>query len=279
MCIDADTPDTIYPSAQSRLGIVGATGWLGQGLGLNLLERGLMVPGDLVLLNRSGPSAAYAKFPGVIWARDMAGMQDLCDTIVLSVRPEDFPVAGFAPGKRLVISFMAGVPMDRLAALAPLARLVRAMPNGGATTGNSYTPWLAQGLDTADQARVRQILSAIGREDRVETEDHLDILTALSGSGPAYPALLARALLRVGLELGLPQPIAARAVEAVVAGSAAGLVGGAERADEILAAMLSYRGITAAGLAAAEAGGFDRAIRAAITAATAKARSMGREEA
>ena len=277
MTRDSAPFETTPRASLACLGIVGATGWLGQGLGLNLLRQGIVAPGDLVLLNRSGPSPAYGDFPAVHWAPDMAALQDLCETIVLSVRPEDFPVAGFAPGRRLVISFMAGVPMDRLSALAPEARLVRAMPNGGATTGESYTPWLGQGLLPEDEGRVRQILAAMGSEDRIETEDQLDILTALSGSGPAYPALLARALMRVALDLGLPQPIAARAVEAVVSGSAASLKGGPDKADAILAAMQSYRGITAAGLAAATEAGFDRAIHAAITAATAKARRMGRD--
>jgi pyrroline-5-carboxylate reductase len=262
--------------AKSRLGILGGTGWLGQGLGLNLLRKGLWPAADLVILNRSGRAGGYEAHPGVIMARDMAELQALCDTIVLSVRPEDFPVPGFAPGNRLLISFMAAVPMDRLVALAPEARIVRAMPNGGATTGTSYTPWFAEGLAAADAALTRRILAAMGGEDRVESEDHLDILTAFSGSGPAYPALMARGLLAQALAFGLPQPIAERAVAAVVCGSAAGLQVG--QAEEVIAAMMSYRGITAAGLQAAQEAGFEAALAAAMTAAVARARAMGRDE-
>ena len=154
----------------NRLGIVGATGWLGQGLGLNLLQKGLWRASELVILNRSGQMGGYADHPGVILARDMDEMQALCGTIILSVRPEDFPLPGFAPGNCLLISFMAAVPMARLAALAPEARIVRAMPNGGATSGTSYTPWLAGALDAGDVALTRRILSAMGDEDRVESD-------------------------------------------------------------------------------------------------------------
>ena len=98
----------------------------------------------------------------------------------------------------------------------------------------------------------------MGEEDRVETEDQLDILTALSGSGPAYPALMARALHRQALALGLPAAIAARAVASVINGSAAGLQ--VDKADEVIAAMMSYRGITAAGLRAAQDAGFDLSL-------------------
>ena len=256
----------------ARIGILGGTGWLGQALGLGLLNRGLAAPDDLVLLNRSGRAPGYAAHPGVRMACDMGELQDLCGPLVLSVRPEDFPVPGFAPGPRLLISFMAMVPMARLRALAPGARIVRAMPNGGASTGTSYSPWYAEDLPEADAAQVRWLLSAIGTEDRVETEDQLDILTALSGSGPAYPALMAVALLDKAKALGLPDRVARRAVEAVVAGSAAGLAGRVDEAAAIVAALKGYRGITAAGLEAAEAAGFANALAAAMDAAVAAAR-------
>ena len=52
------------------LGIIGASGWLGAAFGTGLLEKRLWPTEGLVLLNRSGPSPAYAAFPGVTWARD-----------------------------------------------------------------------------------------------------------------------------------------------------------------------------------------------------------------
>ncbi len=256
-----------------RIGILGATGWLGQALGLGLLRAGV-APGDLVLLNRSGSAGAYAAHPGVTWVRDAGEMLGLCDTVVLSVRPEDFPPEGFAPRGHLLVSFMAAWTFARLREVAPKARLVRAMPNGGAATGTSYTPWVAPDLSDADAAPTRRLLTAFGTEDRVETEDQLDILSALSGSGPGYPALLARGLLAVAAEFGLPQAVAERAVASVVAGSAGQLAGGDPQA--IIDALKSYRGITAAGLAAAEAAGFEAAIATAIRAAVARARAMGR---
>lgn len=256
------------------LGIVGATGWLGQGLGLNLLRRGW--PAErLVLLNRSGPSPAYDGFPGVIWVRDMADLLARSGPVVLSTRPEDFPLPGFAPGDRLLISFMAVHRMAHLAALAPQARIVRAMPNGAAPEGRSWTPWLGD-VGAEDAALVRHLLSAIGAEARVETEDQIDILTALSGSGPAYPALLAQALLAAAAEAGLPDHLALPAVEAVINGSAAGFR--VAEAEAVIATMQGYRGITAAGLDAANAAGFGPAVLAAIRAAVAKARASGREQ-
>lgn len=256
-----------------KLGIVGATGWLGGALARGLLRGGLWPSGDLVLLNRSGPVDDFA---GAVWARDMADLQAKCDVIVLSVRPQDFPLPGFDPGRALVISFMAGWTMARLQALAPQARIVRAMPNGGATTGQSFTPWLAPGIRDADRALVRRILSAMGTEAELESEDQLDYLTALSGSGAAYPALMARAMLQDATARGLPLDVAQQAVEAVICGSTGLLQGQMGQVQTLIDAYLDYRGITAAGMMAALDAGFETAIHAALTAATAKARDMAR---
>jgi pyrroline-5-carboxylate reductase len=258
-----------------RLGIIGATGWLGQALGLNLLKKGLWPAENLVLLNRSGPSETYAAFPRVIWARDAREMIELCETVVLSVRPEDFPVPGFAPRDHLLISFMAAWTVDRLQSLAPMARVVRAMPNGGASTGQSYTPWLAgPGITASDAGLNARLLSAMGKEDQIETEAQLNYLSALSGSGAAYPALMARAMLTDAARRGLPVHVTLRAVEAVICGSNSLLAGRFSNISDLLDTYLSYRGITAAGLCAAEAAGFEEAVQAALAAAVAKAEAM-----
>lgn len=261
-----------------NLGILGATGWLGQGLGLGLLRRNLWPEQHLLLLNRSGEAPAYKAWPGVRMAKDLADLQENCDLIVLSLRPEDFPPAGFAPGEQLLISFMAGVTLAQLRALAPRARLVRAMPNGGAVSGTSWTPWLGEGLRPGDADLVRGILSAMGDEVRIESEAQLDLLSALSGSGPAYPALLVGALYTKALAMGLQPAIAWPAVRSILTGAAPALGQGPEAAAGILEAMHSYRGITSAGLQAAEAAGFSQAVAAALEAAVAKAAAMGQEK-
>lgn len=259
-----------------NLGIIGATGWLGQALGLGLLEGGLWPAGGLILLNRSGPGPAYTAHQGVTWARDADDLSARADVIVLSVRPEDFPLPGLDARGKLVISFMAGWTMAQLAGALPEARIVRAMPNGGASTRASYTPWIAGDLPEADVALTRRLLSAIGTEDRLANEDQIDYLTALSGSGAAYPALMAQAMLMDARARGLPETVARRAVEAVICDSPALLKGRVETAPALLDAYRSYRGITAAGLDAAEEAGFSRTLAAALKAATAKAKAMGK---
>ena len=246
-----------------RIGILGGTGWLGGALARNLLKAGHL-PGNLLVLNRRGPVADFDAWPGVAWPADLGAMAADCDVLVLSVRPEDYRVAAPLPFGGQVISFMAGVSLEDLARDFPAARIARAMPGGGASEGTAHVPWCGAGDPVA-------VLSALGHVDRVADERALAYLSALSGSGAAYPALMARAMYRHALAQGLPPDVAWNAVRSVVCGSPALFSGGIAQAEALLETYHGYRGITAAGLDAAAAAGFGEAVAAALEAATAKA--------
>lgn len=255
----------------ARIGILGGTGWLGLALGRNLLARGLP-PGDLSILNRRGPTEDYAGWPGLHWAADLADLAAHCGVLVLSVRPEDYRLPGPQPFAGLVISFMAGVPLDRLRQDWPQARIARAMPGGGATEASAHVPWCAApDLTGADAAQVAAVLSAIGTVDRVADEAALAVLTALSGSGAAYPALMAEAMFAHATARGILPEVAWRAVVSVVCEAPGLFLAGPAEASRLLEAYRGYRGVTAAGLDAAEAAGFVEAIQRALNAATDKA--------
>ncbi len=255
-----------------RIGIIGGTGWLGAALVRGLLERPLAAPAEIVVLNRSGPRPDAFPRP-VIWARDADDLVARSEVVVVSVRPEDWPALRLRAEGRLLLSFMAGVPLDLLGRSG--ARCVRAMPNAAAEIGASYTPWVAdQAVTEADRHTVTTILSAMGSSDPVETEAQIDLMTAVSGSGPAYPALMAAAILDFLRAEGVPETVARRSAEAVVCGAAPLLAGRIETAPDLVGTFRSYAGTTAAGLAAAERAGFGEALRAALVAATGKAREM-----
>lgn len=197
--------------------------------------------------------------------------------MVISVRPHDWSALHLRAPDLLLVSFMAGVGLDRLAVSG--GRVVRAMPNAAAEIGRSYSPWIAgPGVTDADRASVRWLLSAIGTEDELDSEAQLDVMTAAPGSGAAYPALMAVALAGFMRGQGIPDPIAWRAAEAVVCGGGQLLAGRIEEAPKLLDAYRHYRGTTAAGIEAAEAAGFSSSIDAAMRAAVAAARRMAEGE-
>lgn len=252
-----------------KIGIIGGLGWIGSALGRALIETGRVAPADLVILKRGGGAGDYFGH-AVSWAKDVADLVARADLIVVSVRPQDWPGLALDARGKLVVSFMAGVA---LADLPP--RTIRAMPNAAAEIRAGYTPWVAgPGVTEADRATVRNILAAIGREDALEAEAHLDLMTALSGAGPAYPALMARVMLDFLRAEGVAGLIAERAVEAVICDAAGLLRGRMDQAGALVQSFVDYAGTTAAGLQTAKEHGFSAAITAALAAATARAREM-----
>ena len=171
---------------------------------------------------------------------------------------------------------MAGVTLAELQERHNTGRVVRALPNAAAEVGKSYTPWTASTRITEDdRSVVRTIFESCGIQDEVPGERDIDYLTGLTGSGPAFPALLAAAMLKDALGRGLPPAIAHRAVRAVIAG-AAGLLEQKDQAPaEIVEAFLDYRGTTAAGIEAMRKAGFDRAVSAGLAAAFETAMRIG----
>ena len=252
-----------------RVGIIGGTGWIGQALGRALLETGRVAPDDLAILNRTGTTGAYFGH-AVQWAAHAADLVNRCDVIVVSVKPQDWPGLALQAQGRLVISVMAGV---RLRALPP--RSLRALPNAAAELRRSYTPWFAgPDLTGADKQAAVTLLSAIGTCEELQTEDHLDLMTATTGAGPAYPALMAQAIIGYLVENGVTPGIAPNAAEAVLCGATPLRAGKMGDAANLVQRFIDHDGTTVAGLRMAIAQGFETALKAGLAAAAARARAM-----
>lgn len=261
--------------SEPTIGIIGGSGWLGRSIAQAMLDKAFIKAESLILSSRTGASP----FPPetgfeVMLTRDNQALVDRSDVVVVSVRPEQFPGVRINAENTLVISLMAGVSLRDVAAHTGSHQVIRAMPNAAAQIGKSYTPWLAMDSVTPEQkAFTQRLFQTCGAADEVFTEQHLNYLTALVGTGPAYPALLARAMLDHALASGLPVSIANRAVKAVVV-DASQLIGGSRSLDQILQTLISYRGVTAAGLEVMIAEGFNKTIKAGLDSALLVACSM-----
>lgn len=264
-----------------RIALYGASGWLGQFLGPAMLDQGLVRPQDLTCLNRSGPSAHYARWPAVRWdtgsARGGAAGEAL-DLSILSVRPEDFRAADFDCSGHVVLSLMAGISCAEIAQRTQARVVVRTMINAAVETQRSYSPWYANGpLSETEQSLITAVLCSVGSTDILPDEQALEALSALSGTGPAFVALLASALQKAGQGAGLPPAIAERAAEAIVCDAASLLDGKIDQAEAIISRLLSYQGTTAAALKSVRDGGFDRLIAQAVLQGAARARQMAED--
>lgn len=257
------------------VGIIGGNGWLGRAIGHAMLDAGLVEAANLTLSCRSGVSDTFGDRSQVFWTADNRQLVQRSEAVIVSVRPEQFPAVGIDARDRLVISLMAGVSMETLAAHTRAERIVRAMPNAAAEIGRSYTPWCcSEAVTPDDRAFVQALFESCGTTDEVETEAAIDYLTALSGSGPAFPALLADAMLGHALAHGLPERIARRAVDGVVCDAGRLLADTRVSPGELVQTFMEYRGTTAAGLRAMQDAGFAEAVHAGLSAAAAKAVAM-----
>ena len=148
------------------------------------------------------------------------------DVLVLAVKPQDAraalaSIATSVDGK-LVISIAAGVRLDALSRwLGGHRRLVRCMPNTPALVGAGITALYAlPEVDAAGRKQAETILSAVGEVVWVNEERLLDVVTAVSGSGPAYVFWLIEQLAAFAEREGIRAPDALRLAKQCVLGSA-----------------------------------------------------------
>lgn len=257
---------------ERRIGIVGGVGWLGRAIASGAIDAGVVDPGRLILSGRS-QIADGADLPGVQRTTDNDALVAGADVVVLSVRPEHFGGVRIDARGRLVISVMAGIPVRTIAERSGAREIVRAIPNAAAEIRQSFTPWYATPEVTpANRALVQALFDACGEGAEVPLEAHVDYCVGLTGSGAAFPALLAREMTLHAIEQGLPADFARRAARGVVAGASRLLTTGDPA--EIVRTMLDYRGTTAAALQAMLHGGFAEAVASGLDAASAKGATL-----
>lgn len=254
------------------IGVIGAGGWLGGAIVRRMLGSGMATPADLILSYRTSKPD---DLPDSCWTRDNQELADRSDVILISVRPEDWQSVDVDARGKLVISVMAAIGLEQLSRRHSTERVIRALPNAAADVGMSYTPWVASADATAaDRDTVRSIFGVCGLEDDVADEPMLDYLSGLTGTGPAYPALLAQALIGDAVARGLDRRLARRAVATLLIGAGRLLERSDEDPSQTVETFLAYRGVTAAGIAAMRAAGFEEAIRSGLEAAFARSAAM-----
>jgi pyrroline-5-carboxylate reductase len=264
----------------TRIAILG-TGRLGESLLRGFLSSGWRAPGDLVATSRRPERLAELKERyGVDATHDNAAAVAGAALVVLAVKPQDMPtvLAAIAPAvtnTQTLLSVAAGTTTASIEAHLPEgARVVRAMPNAPALVHEGIA-----GIAGGDHAREEDIAAAeealghLGAVVRVEEKD-MDAVTALSGSGPAYFALLAEAMIEAGLLLGLSREISTRLVVQTMFGSALLLRDEGLHPVELRESVTSPGGTTTRAIRELERSGVRAAFLNAITAATERSREL-----
>ena len=258
-----------------KVGIIGA-GKIGGSLLLRLAESGGF---DLGVSDIHPEQLRHFKVSGVRTTSSNRELAESSDLVIVAVKPWDVTQVmqdispAFEDTNRAVASVAAGVSIARISENLPEGTAVlRVMPNVCASVGLGSAVVTANEPGRTALPTVMDIFHHVG--DVLELPERLfDAATALHGSGPAYVALFADALIQAGVREGIPRDVARRLVIGTIGGTAVLLK---ERsAHQVRDEVMTPGGTTAAAFVAMEKAGFVAAVYDGVEAATEKARGLG----
>jgi len=186
-----------------------------------------------------------------------AALPEAPSIVLIAVKPQMMgdalpTLAAMGNGTTMFLSIAAGVTLARFEAiLGAKTPIVRAMPNTPAAIGQGISALIGNAHATPQHLDdAKALLSAIGAVLTLTSEDQIDAVTAISGSGPAYVFYMIETMARAGEDLGLSAQMAMQLAKATVAGAGA-LAQTADDPPAILRQnVTSPKGTTEAGLAA-----------------------------
>lgn len=203
--------------------------------------------------------------------------------ILIAVKPSDveqlcFSLGEALQGSHLVISCAAGVSFAALhSMLGHPARLVRCMPNLAASCRKAITAYVAKAGETAEDTDiVERLFARVGTVVRLQSEELLHAVTAISGSGPGYLAWIAEVMERAAVDLGLPPDTSRLLVQHTFAGLAQLLLSEGVSPRTIFERVSSPNGTTVAAIRELSERGVDEALSAAIHRAVDRSRQLVR---
>lgn len=268
---------------KQRFAIIGY-GVMGEAILSGLISKGKIDPQQITACGpREERRKALEEKYGIQVSKDNSTSASGADVIILAVKPQKISgvlktLSGVIQPGSLVISIIAGVPMQRIADALKHPAIIRVMPNTPARIGEGISVWTNSADVTEDQKEVaRQTLNCLGTELYVEEEYYLDMATALSGTGPAYVFLFMEALIDAGVHMGFPRRIAEELVVGTLRGSVLYYQSIRDHPASMRNQVTSPGGTSAEALYYLEKAGFRTALSRAIWAAYQRSKELGAE--
>jgi pyrroline-5-carboxylate reductase len=267
-----------------RIAIVGC-GKIGEALLAGLLSTGWRRPEEIVVTGRRDERLdELAKRHGVTATRSNAEAVNGAGVVVIAVKPQDFDgllgeIGGLLSTDQVVVSVAAAVPTATIERrLAEPVPVLRSMPNTPATVHEGVAG-LCAGAHAGEEhlAVAEDVLTHVGRVVRVP-EAYMDAVTAVSGSGPAYFALLAEAMIEAGILLGLSREVSTDLVVQTMLGTAKLLRDEQMHPVELREMVTSPGGTTIRAIHELEQAGVRAAFLNAIQAAMVRSRELAAGE-
>lgn len=264
------------------VGIIGA-GNMGEVLIRGLVHSGRVKKSD-ILASDVNPErlAAVEKAYGIRTTSSNAELVKKASIVILAVKPQNVDplleeLAGSSHEHHVFVSIVAGVTTERLAEkMHHQSGVIRVMPNAPASVQAGITALCpGRNVSPEDLGRAEAIFGCIGRTVILQNEALMDVVTGLSGSGPAYVFMFIESLSDAGVQLGISRKEASLLAAQTVYGAAKMLLETGKHPSELKDIVATPGGTTFAGLKMLEKCNFRSTLMEAVEAATRRSRELG----
>jgi pyrroline-5-carboxylate reductase len=263
------------------VGLIGA-GNMGEALIKGLLKSHLVRTYEIIASDRSAKRVRYLeKTYGIHTTRKNLGVTAAAETIILAAKPQDLEsicqeIHSTLTKEHLVISITAGIDFAKLRKmLGTKPRLIRVMPNLPAVIDAGISAiFCGPRMPERYRRFAHQIFQAVGETVDVREERLMDVVTGLSGTGPAYFFAMMEALRDAGIKLGLTAQMAAHLTLQTAVGAAEMAIQSGRGPEELRAQVTSKKGTTWAAMNHLTKKHFWKTMEEAVEVATKRAREL-----
>jgi len=259
----------------SSIGFIGA-GNMAQALINGIIQAGQFAPKDILVSDINEERLKWLnKEYGVTPVSANTDIAQKADILVLSVKPHIMPgvlqeIKGTIKETSVVISIAAGITIDSISQALGDIQIIRVMPNTPSLVSEGMSGLYSPNASDKTMQNALEIFSAIGKAVIVGKEDLIDVVTAVSGSGPAYYFLIMEEMVKSAQKLGLSEDIATQMVIQTAKGAAIlaeiAQING-ETAEELRRKVTSPGGTTEAAINTFKDGEINKLVEKAMKAA------------
>ncbi len=267
----------------TKIALIGA-GRMGGALLAGWIKAGTLPANVTIIDPQPGAQAKAAIASGAIHAKALTAQSAKeLGVVLLGIKPQMFETLGPKIAKALpentcIISILAGITQSQLAHIFGERPIIRTMPNTPAAIGEGITAFIGnERVSESHAALARELLSAGGDVIEVTEEGLIDVVTAVSGSGPAYVFHMVEALEAAAIRAGMPEDLAGQLARKTVTGSGALLEASDESASALRVAVTSPGGTTQAALEVLMGeDGLPQLMRRTVAAAAKRSKELGK---
>jgi pyrroline-5-carboxylate reductase len=275
--------------SKTKLAFIGC-GVMAESMIAGLLRKKLVAAAQIVATHpRANRRAELGEKYGIeVFAENAAAVESLRENedsiVALCVKPQRLKgvlqeLKGTVAPSQLVLSIIAGARIETIAEALGTAKIVRAMPNTPSQIGAGMTAWTCtEAVSAEEKTRVKALLTALGKELHVETENMIDMATSLSATGPTYIFMVMEALTDAGVHMGFSREVSKELVQETMLGSVLFAMESHKHPAELRNMVTSPGGTSADAIYQMEKGGLRTVLSKAVYAAYQRAVALGEKK-